>query len=100
MWYVYMAKCEEKLYTGMTDDVGSQFKEQKRRGSHFASYNHATKLLYKEQNVAAKRVDVSHSCFYCLSAWSANILRIAQKFRISYKEETAKLLCYFSGEVV
>ncbi|MFZ5800714.1 MAG: GIY-YIG nuclease family protein [Candidatus Omnitrophota bacterium] len=60
MWYVYMVECENgKFYTGMTDDVERRFKEHGREGSHFTSYNHANKLLYKEEfddkHAAARR---------------------------------------------
>ncbi len=60
MWYVYIIECEDsKLYTGLTDDVDRRFKEHQRQGSHFTSYNHATKLLlkepFKDKHDAAKR---------------------------------------------
>lgn len=62
MWYVYMAKYEEKLYTGMTDGVERQFKEYKRRGRkllrHFSGkggiinrYIFNTYLLQSHQEV-------------------------------------------------
>lgn len=60
MYYVYIIECEDKkLYTGMTDNIERRYKEHQRKGSHFTSYNHPTKLLYKEsfpdKNQAAKR---------------------------------------------
>jgi putative endonuclease len=60
MYYVYIVECaDKKFYTGITDNVERRFKEHQRQGSHFTSYNHATKLLYKEsfpdKNQAAKR---------------------------------------------
>ena len=49
MYYLYIVECEDgKLYTGITDDVERRFKEHQHHGSHFTSYNHATKILYKE----------------------------------------------------
>ena len=49
MWYVYIVECEDgKLYTGMTQDVDRRLREHKHKGSHFTSYNYATKILYKE----------------------------------------------------
>lgn len=49
MYYVYIVQCEDgKFYTGITDDVERRFKEHRHKGSHFTSYNHATKFLYKE----------------------------------------------------
>lgn len=60
MHYVYIVQCQDgKLYTGITDSVERRFKEHQHHGSHFTSYNHATKLLYKEtfadKHQAAKR---------------------------------------------
>ena len=60
MHYVYIVECQDgKLYTGITDDLERRFKEHQYRGSHFTSYNHATKLLYKEpfanKHTAAER---------------------------------------------
>jgi putative endonuclease len=60
MHYVYIVECQDgKLYTGITDDVERRFKEHQHAGSHFTSYNHATKVLYKEpfsdKHQAAKR---------------------------------------------
>lgn len=60
MYYLYIIECEDgKFYTGITDDVERRFKEHQRQGAHFTSYNHATKLLYKEpfpdKHQAAKR---------------------------------------------
>ena len=50
MWYMYIVECEDgKLYTGITDNVERRLKEHKHHGSHFTSYNHATKLLYAEE---------------------------------------------------
>ena len=60
MWYVYIVECQDgKLYTGLTENIERRFKEHQREGSHFTSYNHATRLLFKEsfqdQKEAAKR---------------------------------------------
>jgi len=60
MHYVYIAECRDrKLYTGITNDIKRRFKEHQHQGSHFTSYNHATKLLYREifpnKHQAAKR---------------------------------------------
>lgn len=60
MWYTYIVECEDgKLYTGLTDHIERRFQEHKHRGSHFTSYNHATKLRFKEpfrdKHEAAKR---------------------------------------------
>ena len=60
MWHVYIIECEDgKLYTGMTGNIDRRLKEHHYRGSHFTSYNHAVKLLFKEphqdKHTAAKR---------------------------------------------
>ena len=48
-WIVYIVECEDgKLYTGMTVDISRRLKEHQHRGSHFTSYNHAVKLLFRE----------------------------------------------------
>ena len=49
MWFVYIVECKDgKFYTGLTNNVEWRLREHQHQGSHFTSYNHATKILYKE----------------------------------------------------
>ena len=49
MYFVYIVECEDgKLYTGITADINRRLKEHRHQGSHFTSYNHSVKLLFKE----------------------------------------------------
>ena len=49
MWYAYILECVDgKLYIGITNDLKRRFAEHQHKGSHFTSYNHAVKMLYKE----------------------------------------------------
>ena len=50
VWYVYILECKnDRLYTGMTNNMERRFKEHQRKSTHFTSYNPPLRIAHTEE---------------------------------------------------